>query len=193
MTSLVERDRAFAELNPVPFHVPVRGIDAVVEGALGALGRGDWWVPGLRERVGGALRDVPLSKLVDPSRGARQYKVAPVEPGANRALLAVGIALASPDRTTLVHLGTASTADGAFHEALNVAALTSANVVFLVAVDPLGEGAPLPKQLATTPRRLAEAFGIPAVSVDGRSSDAVKQAVAEAKAARGPRLVQADL
>lgn len=190
--SLASQDAAFAALNPSPFHLPVGGLDAVVEGAVSGLGRGDWWVPGLRERVGATLRDVPLNKLVDPRHGARQYKVAPAEPSANRALYAVGIALASSG-TTLVHVGTASTADGAFHEALNIAALRQANVIFLVAVDPLGEGAPLPPQLATTPARLAQAFGIPAVTVDGRSLDAVRSAVVAAREARGPHLIQADL
>ncbi len=189
---LATQDAAFAALNPSPFHLPVGGLTAVVEGAVSGLGRGDWWVPGLRERVGATLRDVPLAKLVDPRHGARQYKVAPAEPSANRALYAVGIALATPG-TTLVHVGTASTADGAFHEALNIAALRQANVIFLVAVDPLGEGAPLPRQLATTPARLAQAFGIPAVTVDGRSLDAVRNAVVAAREARGPHLIQADL
>lgn len=191
--ALVAQDAAFAALNPSPFHLPVGGLGAVVEGAIAGLGRGDWWVPGLRERVGATLRDVPLGKLVDPRHGARQYKVAPAEPSANRALYAVGIALATPDRTTLVHVGTASTADGAFHEALNVAALRQANVIFLVAVDPLGEGAPLPRQLATTPSRLADAFGIRSLTVDGRSVDAVRNAVIAAREARGPHLIQADL
>ncbi len=191
--SLATQDAAFAALNPSPFHLPVGGLDAVVEGAVSGLGRGDWWVPGLRERVGAPLRDVPLGKLVDPRHGARQYKVAPAEPSANRALYAVGIALATPDQATLVHVGTASTADGAFHEALNIAALRQANVIFLVAVDPLGEGAPLPRQLATTPARLAQAFGISAVTVDGRSLDAVRNAVVAAREARGPHLIQADL
>ena len=191
--SLVGHDAAFAALNPAPFHLPVRGLDAVVEGAIAGLRRGDWWVPGLRERVGAALRDVPLTKLVDPAMGARQYKVAPAEPTANRALYAVGLAMASPDCATLVHLGIASTAAGAFHEALNVAALRRPNVIFLVAVDPLGPGAPLPKQLATTPSRLAEAFGIPTTTVNGRSQEAVRDAVIAARTAGGPHLIQADL
>ena len=60
---------------------------AYVEEAIAALGRGDWWVPGLRERVGAVLRDVPIERLVDGLAGARPYKVAPPTPSpALRAL-----------------------------------------------------------------------------------------------------------
>lgn len=191
---LRDADRALAEQGVSPFPVPVSGLEAVVAGAVTALEQGDWWVPGLRERVGAVLRDVPIERLVDGLAGARPYRVAPPTPSpALRALHAVGIACGSPEGCTLVHLGIGSAADGSFHEALNLAALLRPNVVFLVAVHPLGNEAPVGRQLATSPVRLAKAFDIPAVEVDGSDASAVHRAVAEARKAGGPAVVEARL
>ena len=177
-----------------PFPLPISGLEAVVAGTVTALERGDWWVPGLRERVGAVLRDTPIDRLIDGTAGARPYKVAPPDTSpALRALVATGIALGSPDRFTAVHLGIGSAADGAFHEALNLAALTQAHVCFVVAVHPLGDGAPLGPQLAASPSALAKAFGIPATKVDGNAATAVHKAVTKARKAAGPHLIEATL
>ena len=183
--ALVERG------GPVP--LPVTGLEAVVVGAVTALDAGDWWVPGLRERSGAVLRGAPVDRLLDGTVGARPYKVAPPGVGAtHRALTAVGLAHAS-GRTTVVHLGTASTADGAFHEALNLAAALEAPVIFVVAVHPLTGAAPLPRQLHASPAALAAAFGLHSASVDGNDATAVNDAVAAAKAANRPSLIEATL
>jgi len=193
IAKVLEADAQLNAASPKPFPIPVVGLEAVVAGALDALDASDWWVPGLRERVGAVLRDVPVERLVDGQAGARPYKVAPPGPGvATRALTAVGLAQAS-GKTTLVHLGTASTADGAFHEALNLAAALQAPVIFLVAVHPLEGAAPLPKQLHAAPSALAEAFGLSAEVVDGTDAKAVSKAVAAAKKAGGPHLIEASL
>ncbi|MCO4747881.1 MAG: hypothetical protein KC912_24015 [Proteobacteria bacterium] len=178
--------------NATPFPVPIAGLEAVVAGALLGLERGDWWVPGLRERVGAVLRDVPLTRLEDGLAGAKPYKVAPPTPSpALRALHAVGLALAG--NTALVHLGIGSASDGAFHEALNLAALKRPNVLFLVAVHPLGEDAPVGPQLGTDPALLARAFGLDTVELDGSSIIAVRDAVAAARDAGGPHVLIARL
>jgi TPP-dependent pyruvate/acetoin dehydrogenase alpha subunit len=191
--SLAEADRALAALAPAPFHLPVSGLEAVVEGALAGLEAEDWWVPGLRERVGATLRGVPVDRLVDPRRGARPYKVAPVDGSpANRALVAVGLALGAGG-VALVHLGIGSVSDGAFTEALNLAKLRQARVIFLVAVHPLSGEAPLPAQTAASPSKLAEAYGVPTAQVNGRSRTAVREAVTAARAAGGPVLIEASL
>lgn len=192
----IERIRAadaqLAAADVVPFSLPITGLEAVVAGAVLALERGDWWVPGMRERVGAVLRDVPLERLVDGLSGARPYRVAPPTPSpALRALHAVGLALAG--NRVLVHLGIGSAADGAFHEALNLAALRSANVVFLLAVHPLDEDAPVAPQLAADPASLGAAFGIGTSTVSGSSVGAVQAAVSSALEAGGPHLVVANL
>lgn len=187
-------DSALTERGPSPFPLPVRGIEAVVAGTVVALERGDWWLPGLRERVGAVLRDAPLERLVDGREGARPYKMAPPDTSpALRALYAVGLAESDPDRCVAVHLGIGSAADGAFHEALNLAALRQARVIFVVAVHPLDGDAPLAPQLATRPARLAEAFGLTVHEVDGTDVTAVHAAVRAAREAGGPHLVEARL
>jgi len=193
LTRVREADAQLNASHPTPFPLPVVGLEAVIVGALDALDATDWWVPGLRERVGAVLRDVPVERLVDGHAGARPYHVAPPGSGvALRALTAVGLAHSS-QRTTLVHLGTASTADGSFHEALNLAAALKAPVVFLVAVHPLQGQAPLPTQLHAKPSALAAAFGLSTAVIDGHTASAVQEAVAAAKAAGGPHLIEATL
>lgn len=191
---LEEADRALNAAHPKPFPVPVTGLEAVVAGSVLALEREDWWVPGLRERVGAVLRDVPLERIVDGLAGAGPYRVAPPTPSpALRALHAVGLALADRAHAVLVHLGIGSAADGAFHEALNLAALLRPNVLFVVAVHPLGDDAPLGPQLAASVADLARAFGLPATEVDGMDGTAVRDAVAAARSAGGPALIEARL
>lgn len=173
--------------------LPVTGLEAVVAGAVTALEAGDWWSPGPRERAGGVLRGAPLDRLVDVADGARPYRIAPAGRGsAERAVRAVGLAHAT-GAPCLVHLGTASTADGAFHEALNLAAALKAPVVFLVAVHPLDGAAPLARQLHTAPSALAEAFGLHTAVVDGNDATAVHAAVQAARASGGPSLIEAKL
>lgn len=174
------------------FHVPVAGLEPVVAGALAGLERGDWWVPGLRERAGGALRGAPTERLHDPNAGARPYKIAPASPSpALRALYAVGLALGS-GRCALAHLGIGSVADGAFTEALNLGALHRAQVILLVAVHPLDGDAPLGPQTAAAPTALALAYGWAVVQVDGTDADAIAAAVRAARDA-GPTLIAAAL
>lgn len=186
-------DTTLQSMSPTPFPMPIGELAPVVAGAVSAIGKGDWWVPSMRERAGAVLRGAPIERLVDGTTGARPFKVAP--PGSSpalRALTAVGLAHGSGG-TALVHLGIGSASDGALHEALNLAALLRPNVIFVVSVHPLGGDAPLGPQLATAPSELARAFGIPSTTVDGTDPAAVHGAVAAARAAGGPHLVQAQL
>ena len=105
----------------------------------------------------------------------------------------MGLALADRDCAALVHLGIGSASDGAFHEALNLAALLKPTVIFLVAVHPLDGDAPLGRQLATSPAALAKAMGLHTTTVDGTDAAAVQQAVANALRQRGPHLIEASL
>ena len=193
-SALTAADRALNGPGAKPFPLPLIGLEPVILGALGALSARDWWVPGLRERAGAVLREVPLERLQDPFAGNRPYRIAPVAPSpANRALYAVGLALADRDCAALVHLGIGSASDGAFHEALNLAALLKPTVIFLVAVHPLDGDAPLGRQLATSPAALAKAMGLHTTTVDGTDAAAVQQAVANALRQRGPHLIEASL
>jgi pyruvate dehydrogenase E1 component alpha subunit len=179
--SLLEAEARLHALGPVPFPLPLGKLAPVVAGGFLGMKKGDWIVPGPRERIGAALRGCPPERLVHAHAGARPYKVAPASaaPG-SRALHAVGLALAD-DAPVLCFLGTASAASGAFAEALNVAALTQAPVVFLVTVHALTKDAPVRDPLGATPSALAEAFGIPSERVRGDAADAVAAAVAKVR------------
>ena len=180
MTVLAEAEARLHALGPVPFALPLGRLAPVVEGAFAGMKKGDWIVPGPRERIGAVLRGCPPERLVHAHAGAKPYKVAPASsaPGA-RALHAVGLALAD-GAPVLCFLGMASAASGSFAEALNVAALSGAPVVFLVTVQKLDDDAPVGRQLAASPSAVAKAFGIATASV--RSDvESVRTAVAKAR------------
>jgi len=191
-TRVLEADQSLNQAGPTPFPVPVQGLEAVIAGSLRGLKRTDWWVPGLRERVGAILRDVPMERLMDGFAGARPYKIAPPSASpALRALHAVGLALSMEEGCALVHLGTGSLSDGAFTEALNLAALRNAPVLFVVATTSIGDDAPIGPQTTVDLNKLAKAYGLTFHSVDGRKAESVQKAVAKARKAGGPHLIEA--
>ncbi len=192
LADLRAADAALAAASGAGLHLPPAGLEAVILGAIGGLSRGEWWIPGPRERVGGALRGAPVERLIDPVAGARPYKIGPtIAAPALRALVAVGLALGSGKRA-LAHLGVGALADGAFTEALNLGALHRAPVVLLVAVHPLDGDAPLGPQSAASPEALGAAYGWRVLTVDGADADAVEAAVRTADA-DGPTLIVAAL
>jgi acetoin:2,6-dichlorophenolindophenol oxidoreductase subunit alpha len=113
--------------------------------------------------------------------------------------IAVGAAVAFQmqhrPNVALTFLGDGSTNIGTFHEALNMAAIWSAPVVFIVVNNLYGEYSPL---RATTPlddlARRADPYGMPGVIVDGQDADAVhaatRDAVERARRGEGPSLLE---
>ena len=106
--------------------------------------------------------------------------------------IAVGAAVAFQmqrrPNVALTFLGDGATNIGTFHEALNMAAIWTAPVVFIIANNLYGEYSPI---RATTPlddlARRADPYGMPGIIVDGQDVDAVHAATAEAveRARRG--------
>lgn len=187
-------DEQLASLNPRPFPIPARGLEAVIAGGFSGVERSDWVFPGLRERVGATLRGCPLERLVDPADGAKPYRIAPTsgDPAA-RMLHACGVAMADPEGTTLCFIGQGSASYGAFHEALNLAALRWLNVIFVASTWELTDEAPLGAQTAADISALAAVHGLRVSIVDGADAEAVRAAVADARAAGGPTLIEARL
>ncbi|MBF6606051.1 MAG: thiamine pyrophosphate-dependent dehydrogenase E1 component subunit alpha [Chloroflexi bacterium] len=113
--------------------------------------------------------------------------------------IAVGAAMAfklqGQARVALTFFGDGATNIGTFHEALNMAAVWSAPVVFIIENNLYGEYTPL---RATTPiddlARRADPFGIPGTIVDGQDVEVVRAAVAvaveRARAGDGPSLLE---
>lgn len=180
---------------PSPVHLPIFGLEAVIAGGFLGVESGDWVVPGLRERVGAVLRDCPPERLVDGLSGARPYRVAPITRSpAARMLHACGLAMAQPDHAVLCFIGQGSASYGAFHEALNLAALRRLHVIFLAHTWNLDEpGAPLPRQVAGSLSAKALAYGVQARSVDGGLVTEVLSAVTDARAHGGPHFIEARL
>jgi pyruvate dehydrogenase E1 component alpha subunit len=133
--------------------------------------------------------------LIDTSRG---------NIGANAIVgagmpIAVGAAMSFKLRqqphVALTFFGDGSTNIGTFHESLNMAAVWSAPVVFIIANNLYGEYSPVRD---TTPiddlARRADPFGIPGVVVDGQDVEAVNaatsEAIARARAGDGPSLLE---
>lgn len=184
---------ALDRLGPVPFPLPLSGLEAVVVGGFLGMERSDWVLPGLRERVGAVLRGCPVERLVDGHAGARPWRVAPVSASpAARLLHACGLAMAGSS-PVLVFCGEGSASYGAFHEALNLAALRQLPVVFLASVWHPDRDAPYAAQVAGSLAAKALALGVRARSVDGGLVTEVLSAVADARAHGGPSLVEARL
>jgi len=114
--------------------------------------------------------------------------------------IAVGAAFAAMYRgsgaATACFFGDGSTNIGAFHEALNLAAVWKLPVLFVIENNLYGEYSPL---ASTTPiARLADraaSYGMPGEQVDGNDVEAVVAcagaAVARARAGEGPTLIEA--
>jgi acetoin:2,6-dichlorophenolindophenol oxidoreductase subunit alpha len=115
--------------------------------------------------------------------------------------ISVGAALTAAYRGTddvsVAIFGDGATNIGAFHEALNLAAVWRLPVIFVIENNQYGEYSPL---RSTTPiDRLADraaGYGMPGVHVDGNDVVAVRAvtaaAVARARAGHGPSLIEAD-
>lgn len=114
--------------------------------------------------------------------------------------IAVGAALsarlAGTDRVALTFFGDGATNQGAFHEALNMAALWKLPCIFFCENNQYAEMTPIHKEASI--ERLADrgcAYGIPGVAVDGNDVEAVYgvtwQAVERARRGDGPTLIEA--
>ena len=171
---------------------PAPASEAMLAGAYLGMERSDWILPGVRERAGAVLRGCSMERLRDACRGAKPYRIAP--PGlspAFRMLQACGLAVSS-GAPSLCFLGQAALSYGAFHEALNLAALQQLPVIFLMSERDL-QGAPIGEQLAGDPLAHARAFGIQSKRINGLSAKTVFNAVQRARSSRSPTFLSARL
>ena len=139
--------------------------------------------------VGGSMH------LIDSSKGNL---------GANAIVgaglpIAVGAAVSfqvqGKDNVALTFFGDGATNIGTFHEALNMAAVWKAPVVFIITNNLYGEYSPL---LTTTPiadlARRADPYDFPGIVVDGQDVDAVHgatgDAIERARRGEGPTLLE---
>jgi TPP-dependent pyruvate/acetoin dehydrogenase alpha subunit len=115
----------------------------------------------------------------------------PIAAGAGLAYQLQGI-----DRVVVSFFGDGASNEGAFHEAVNLAAIWKLPVIFLCENNKYGMSFSTEKSMAVeTIAERAAAYGFPGVTVDGNDVEAVNEAVAtavtRARAGEGPTLVEA--
>jgi 2-oxoisovalerate dehydrogenase E1 component alpha subunit len=184
------------------------GQEAAQVGAVFALEADDWLFPTYRETVASFARGVDVVEALALFSGAwhcgfdpYQYRVAPLTtPLATQALHATGLAMAARIRhdpiVALTFFGDGAASEGDAHEALNMAAVSVAPVVFVVQNN--GYAISVPYRLQTKASSIAlraAGVGMPGIRVDGNDVvsvyGAVRTAVDRARRGGGPTLVEA--
>ena len=194
-----------------------RGQEAVAAGFAGALRPDDYLVTtyrGLHDQIakGVPLRPL-LAEMLGRAEGTGKGKGGPMHvawPEVGLMLttgvvgsglpIAAGLAWAAArrneGRVSIASFGDGATNIGAFHEALNLAAVWGLPVVFLCQNNGYGEHTAVSDhQRIEHVAQRAAAYGMPGVTVDGNDPVAVYEAVASAaahaRAGEGPSLVEA--
>jgi TPP-dependent pyruvate/acetoin dehydrogenase alpha subunit len=116
------------------------------------------------------------------------------------ALVTCGLALAfqmrKEPRVAMTWFGEGSTANGQWHEAMNVAGIRKLPAVFILENNQFAYSTPNEREFAVDPVKRAEVYGFPGVKVDGNDVEAVFYAAAEAcERARnggGPTLIECE-
>jgi pyruvate dehydrogenase E1 component alpha subunit len=193
------------------------GHEATGAAVAAALRATDHLVPYHRSRVSVLGKGMPLAALAlelmgratSPTRGragethinyapARIYGTTGVL-GANipiAAGIAYSIQLRDRDEVVACGFGEGTTNRGAFHEALNLAAIWDLPVIFICENNLYAEFSAMRDQMRIADiADRASAYGIPGEIVDGNDPDAafevISAAVDRARAGRGPTLIEA--
>jgi len=187
---------------------PCRGQEGVQVGTAAALGVDDWMVTQYRDLGAYVWRGLDPASVAMLWRGVTHgppgmaaLRMTPIAiPIGTQALHAVGSAMASTLRgdglVTLTYCGDGATSEGDVSEALNMAGVFRAPVVFVVQNNQWAISTPLASQTASPSlAHRAIGFGIPGIRVDGNDVLAclhvTRQAVSRARDGQGPTLVEA--
>jgi 2-oxoisovalerate dehydrogenase E1 component alpha subunit len=184
------------------------GQEAAQVGAVFALEADDWLFPTYRETVATFARGVDIVEILALFSGSwhcgfdpYEHRVAPLTtPLATQALHATGLAMAARIRhdpiVALTFFGDGAASEGDAHEALNIAAVSGAPVVFVVQNN--GYAISVPYRLQTKASSIAlraAGVGMPGIRVDGNDVisvyGAVRTAVDRARRGDGPTLIEA--
>jgi len=188
---------------------PASGQEASVVGSAMALDpTRDWIVPQYRELVAVVHHGYPLEKvaavgmgrLTDATRIPDGVNILPTQIALAAQLphaagLAWGLKLQGKDSVVLTYVGEGGSSEGDFHEALNLAGVLRAPVVFFLQNNQWAISTSRRVQSATESFALrAEGYGFPGVEVDGNDllavHDASVEAVGRARAGGGPTLIE---
>lgn len=186
----------------------VAGQEGAHVGAAFALRPTDWLVPAFREIGAELLRGLTMTQLLQfwsgDERGGRfphDLRTLPVAiPVGTHMLHAVGIGWAmkasGEDAAVLTTFGEGATSEGDFSEAMNMAGVFQAPVVFFCQNNQYAISLPFTRQTAApTVAQKALAYGMFGVQVDGNDVFAVYRVVSEAldraRTAHEPTLIEA--
>jgi pyruvate dehydrogenase E1 component alpha subunit len=188
---------------------PVSGEEAAVVGSAWALDPArDWVVPQYRElpamrrqgyRLEQALRYYrgdPAGSRIEPGVHVLPYQISLAAQLPHAVGLAWGLRHQGSDAVVMTYFGEGASSEGDAHEALNLAGVRRAPVVFVLKNNGWAISTPVHKQTAA-PSLAARAagYGIAGELVDGNDlfamHDACSRAVARARAGDGPTLIEA--
>jgi TPP-dependent pyruvate/acetoin dehydrogenase alpha subunit len=188
---------------------PGLGQEASIVGSAMALDPArDWIVPQYRELVAMVRHGYPLERIAGNGMG-RITEATRIPDGVNvlptqvalaaqlphATGLAWGLKLQKKDSVVMAYVGDGGSSEGDFHEALNLAGVQRAPVVFFLQNNQWAISTPRRMQTATPSFALrAAGYGFPGVEVDGNDVLAVHadahEAVARARAGEGPTLIE---
>jgi pyruvate dehydrogenase E1 component alpha subunit len=188
---------------------PVSGEEAAVVGAAWALDPArDWVVPQYRElpamlrqgyRLEQALRYYrgdPAGSRIDPGVHVLPYQISLAAQLPHAVGLAWGLRHQGSDAVVMTYFGDGASSEGDAHEALNLAGVRRAPIVFVLKNNGWAISTPVHKQTAAPSLAARGAgYGIVGELVDGNDlfamHDACSRAVARARAGEGPTLIEA--
>jgi TPP-dependent pyruvate/acetoin dehydrogenase alpha subunit len=108
--------------------------------------------------------------------------------------LALAMKMRGEDRVAMTFFGEGSTANGQWHEAMNLAGVQRLPVVFVLENNRFAYSTPNELEFAVDPVRRAAGYGFPGVEVDGNDVEAVfgaaHEAAERARAGGGPTLIE---
>jgi pyruvate dehydrogenase E1 component alpha subunit len=184
------------------------GQEAAQTGAVFALEDDDWLFPSYRDTVGTFARGVDIVQILALFQGSWhsgfdpwRHRVAPLTtPLATHALHATGFAMAARLRrdpiVALAFIGDGAASEGDAHEAMNMAAVYEAPVVFFVQNNGYAISVPIQLQTrASTVALRAAGYGMHGMLVDGNDVlsvyAATRTAVTRARRGEGPTIIEA--
>jgi pyruvate dehydrogenase E1 component alpha subunit len=188
---------------------PVNGEEAAVVGSAWALDPArDWIVPQYRElpamlrhgyRLTQALQYYsgnPAGAYMGPGVNVLPYQISLAAQIPHAVGLAWGLRHQGSDGVVCVYFGDGASSEGDAHEAMNLAGVRRAPVIFVLKNNGWAISTPVRKQTAATSfAARAAGYGIPGELVDGNDlfamHDACTRAVARARAGEGPTLIEA--
>ncbi|MFC7443004.1 pyruvate dehydrogenase (acetyl-transferring) E1 component subunit alpha [Laceyella putida] len=189
-------------------YAPLEGQEAAQVGSALALSREDWIFPSYREHGVQMIAGMPLSQIflywmgrVEGCKAPEGVRcMPPYVPIATQIPHAVGAAWAAKlkgeDSVAVAYFGDGATSEGDFHEGCNFAGVFGAPVIFFCQNNGYAISVPFSRQSATkTVAEKAAAYGFDGIRVDGNDilavHDVMRQAVAKARAGKGPTLIEA--